>query len=419
MRKSSIFVTAFLTIFGISASLGAAQFPIKIPKIKIEKPKIEQPKPENVEPKPSGDTRSAAPSGRSGPVSSISMDEPTIVKDSVQIRAFTFSAYRNNNDIWSWVPDMKYSVNGPVASGSRLYVEFTVPGSGTWLKLDCDTEPVRAGYSMDTACGGRQIPEDKGITYTGPVGFAIKLANELAGNETTLFSGKMQVGKARSNETVPKAANHFVYYVDHDWNLPIGYVFYEGNYEYEADRPERWAKPRINIAYWARGEQEGFAEPHIFYNGKEVGKLYNNGSEVGTPGCSTTEADNNTTHIVTPSGPTFKWTRRRCTFYNVIPWNRTGDKNETLFGRLHLFSENPGEYEVKILLKGRLIRSLKFAVDAQGKLVDNRIAVNNKLGSDRLIVPVQVIGDFDGPWNRTAWKTDAFYGNPLTGFTVP
>lgn len=78
-----------------------------------------------------------------------------------------------------------------------------------------------------------------------------------------------------------------------------------------------------------------------------------------------------------------------------------------------------GKPEVKILFKGRLIRSLKFAVDAEGKLVDNRIAGANELGSDRVIVPVQVIGDFDGSWNRTAWKTAAFYGNPLTGFDLP
>ena len=39
--------------------------------------------------------------------------------------------------------------------------------------------------------------------------------------------------------------------------------------------------------------------------------------------------------------------------------------------------------------------------------------------ADRVIVPVQVIGDQDGAWDRTAWKTDAFYGNPLKGFSVP
>ncbi len=346
-------------------------------------------------------------------------DPPTIAKDSIQVRAFTFSVYRKNYDIWSWVPDMKYTVNGPVASGSRMYVEFSIPGSGPWLKIDCPTDATQADYSMKTACGGRQISEDMGSLYTGRVGFSIKLANELAGTETTLFKGTMLVGKARSNEAGPKAVNHFVYYVDHDWNLPIGYVFYERNDNWNEGDPMRWSKPSFNIAFWSRGEQSGFAEPHLFYNGKEVGKLYNDGREVGTPNCSTPEADNNVTHLTTPEAPTFKWTRWKCTFYNAIPWNKTRDKNETMFGRLHLFSENPGEYEVKIMLKGRLIRSFKFAVDPSGKLVGNGIAATNQLGSDRMIVPVQVIGDLDGPWNRAAWKTDAFYGNPLKGFAIP
>ena len=51
------------------------------------------------------------------------------------------------------------------------------------------------------------------------------MRNELQGTDTTLFTGKMKVGKHKSNEAGPKAANKFVYYVDHDWNLPIGYVY--------------------------------------------------------------------------------------------------------------------------------------------------------------------------------------------------
>jgi hypothetical protein len=81
-------------------------------------------------------------------------------------------------------------------------------------------------------------------------------------------------------------------------------------------------------------------------------------------------------------------------------------------------SENAGDYEVKILYKGHLVRSIKFAVDAEGKIVDNGIAAANKLGNNRVIVPVQILGDSDGQWDKNAWKTDAFYGNPLTGFTA-
>jgi hypothetical protein len=54
---------------------------------------------------------------------------------------------------------------------------------------------------------------------------------------------------------------------------------------------------------------------------------------------------------------------------------------------------------------------------AAGGKFDNGLATANKLGSPRVIFPVQIIGDQDGQWDRAAWKTEAFYGNPLTGFT--
>jgi hypothetical protein len=36
-----------------------------------------------------------------------------------------------------------------------------------------------------------------------------------------------------------------------------------------------------------------------------------------------------------------------------------------------------------------------------------------------VIVPVQILGEQDGVWDRAAWKTAAFYGHPLTGFIAP
>ncbi len=36
----------------------------------------------------------------------------------------------------------------------------------------------------------------------------------------------------------------------------------------------------------------------------------------------------------------------------------------------------------------------------------------------RVLLPVRVMGNAD-KWNPATWKTDAFYGNPLTGFTPP
>lgn len=169
-------------------------------------------------------------------------------------------------------------MNGPISSGSQLYVEFTVPGTGPWVKFDCHTEPIQTGYWWKTECGGRDIPENKGLLYTGPVSFAIKMRNELMGADSTLFNGKMKVAKARTNEVGPKAANKFVYYVDHDWNLPIGYVYLEPDGVYA------WTKPTLHVSFWIRGEATRI-EPHLFYQGKEVGKIFYEGTEVGKASC--------------------------------------------------------------------------------------------------------------------------------------
>lgn len=336
-------------------------------------------------------------------------EQPTIARDSIQVTAFTFNVYKKNYDVWSWVPMIEYRVNGPIESGGQLYVEYTVPG-GPPVRFDCRTEETQKGRWLKTKCGGRDgIPEEKATTYTGPVSFTIRMRNELAGTDATLFTGKMKVGKHRSNEGGPKVVNHFVYYVDHDWNLPIGYVMYGPDSQKGMDRPDFY------VAFWVRGEAYNF-KPHLFYQGKEVGKIIYDGNEVGKAGCES-EIDNFTTHYVAETVlQKAKWSRVICSFPNVKGWDKTGEA-PGMFGPLYTLSANPGEYELKVLWNNKLARSIKFTVAPDGKL-DNGIATSNKLGSDRVVVPVQIIGDQDGQWDKAAWKADAFYGNPLTGFTA-
>jgi hypothetical protein len=335
----------------------------------------------------------------------LNQDQPTIAKDSIQVTAYTLSVYKGNFDMWSWVPRIQYRVNGPIASGSQLYVEFSTP-TGPWVKFDCSTDNIEKGYWWKTECGGRDnIAEDKGSTYTGPLNFTIKMRNELAGTDTTLFTGKLKVSKAHSNEAGPKAVNKWVYFVDHDWNLPIGYVFLT-----PAD-VFGWKMPDFHVAFWVRGEAVRF-DPHLFYQGKEVGKQFMDGTEVGRASCEAV-IENNTTHYVEDALPQkAKWALVECDFPNIKGKNTTGEQPE-----IFTLANNPGEYEFKLLWNNKLSRSIKFTVAPGGKF-DNGIATANKLGSDRVIVPVQIIGDQDGTWNKMSWKTDAFYGNPLTGFTA-
>lgn len=340
-------------------------------------------------------------------------DQATVAKDSIQVTAWTNNSYKGNFDVWSWVPRIKFRVNGPIPSGGRLYVEFTQPGATTpWVKFDCGTQEIQKGRWWEPEeCGVRQI-EDKSITAVGVVNFAIKLRNELAGGDTTLFTGKAKVEKTLSNEHGPKAVNKFVYFVNHDWNLPIGYIYYTPDSVYG------WDYSHFNVAFWVRGEP-GRLEPHIFYKGQEVGKIYMGGEQVGKPSCDT-EVENRTTHFVNDGVPQkAQWVRVDCVFHTVKRWDKTNDgQGQPNTNEMFKTASNPGEYEVKVLRNNRLARLIKFTVGPEGKL-DWSITDANKLGNDRGIVPVTIIGDQDGTWERMAWKTDAFYGNPLTGFMPP
>jgi hypothetical protein len=328
--------------------------------------------------------------------SATSQDQPAVIKNWVVVKANTISSYKENFDVWSWLPLVAFSTNSRLPSGARYYVEFTQPGGAPWVKLDC--ESTSGGYE----CGGPNDPSERAITTVGTVGFAIKMRNELAGTEATHFTGKAKVEKVLSNEHGPKAANKFVYFVNQDWNMPIGYLVINPDNNY------------LNVALWLRGES-GKTDPHLFYQGKEVGIILHEDTQVGTPSCDT-EVNIDTTKSTAESVPhRGKWRRMLCEFKTVLGQNK-GEKFG--FGKPHFLSENPGEYEFKLLRNNKLARSIKFTVGADGGF-DNGINAANKVGGRRTIVPVTIIGDQDGPWDKNAWKTDAFYGNPLSGFTPP
>ena len=81
--------------------------------------------------------------------------------------------------------------------------------------------------------------------------------------------------------------------------------------------------------------------------------------------------------------------------------------------------KHPGEYEIKVLQNGKLARTAKFTFGSDYKIADNGIVKQNNLGTLRMLIAVQIIGDQDGPWDRNAYKTDAFFGSPSTGFVGP
>ena len=332
--------------------------------------------------------------------------QATISKDTLLVTVRTYNTYRGDYDVWSWGPEAVFNVNGPIPSGGGLFVEYTVPGSPP-LHVDCRNGAVAADYWQKVECPS-PADEKQSSTYTGPVNFAIKLRNELMGTpEVTLFKGRMNVAKIHSGEYGPKFAQHFNYYVDHDWALPIGYIYYYG------ENDDEWKEPEFRVSFWVRGSA-GSVSPHLFYQGKEVGILFDSrGQRIAPPTCS---EEMRAGEGVSDKPQQTSWTRVYCYNFNVRGWNQTGRDVSSMFGAAYLFNENPGEYEVRVISNARLVRLIKFTVGPRGR-IENGIAAANDMHTNRVVVPVKVIGDQEGQWNSEAWKTDAFYGNPLKGFT--
>jgi hypothetical protein len=391
---------------GFCCQTAPAQLPgnLKIPKVSKPKPKptpteIAQPSSSGEpQPAPSNEPRPAAqPQPVTVPPRATAGDT-TLVKTRIQFWPETLTSYKGEyNDVWSWIPNVKFITEGPeLPSGGQYYVEVTQPGGAPWVKLKC--ENISDG-GPDFKCGNSNDLEKEGTLATGVFPFTIKMRNPLEGTDKTLFTGRAKVEKVLSSGNLRPNSKQFVYYTNQDWNLPIGQVYIDNE--------------TLNVRFWLRGETVG-VEAHLFYRGAEVGRFESSGYQYGASRCSPDIEYQPTRDAGAGAPQGAKWARMNCPFETVRTKPNPNNSD------WHIISANPGEYEVKVLRNKRLARVLKFSVGPDGNIVDNGIASGNGMAWSNLIfVPVQVVGDLDGAWDRNAWKTEAFYGHPLTGFAWP
>lgn len=406
MIKHLFVFLALAALVGLSTLSASAQLPggLKVPK--PGKPKA-TPTPAGSAPSaPASETRpatqpqpdtggTAAPAASATAPAAAAQDRPAVAREWLQVRPETLSSYKGSYDATSWLPRIEFTTNINRPSGASYYAEFMQPNGAPWVKLDCGLGGV------EWECKVPDASDQKSITAVGVFPFAIKMKNPLDGTDKTLFTGKAKVEKAPQLAPELKKPAQVSYFANYDWALPIGYVFEEGD----------WPA----VAFMVRGTNSSGLELHAFYKGQEVG------TSAGAFDCSTTEQNprpTNGTHDSVPQGGT--WERVACSLKG-LHWNGEGNT-------YHLLDKNPGEYEVKVLWKGELVRTMKFTIGPDGKIADNGIGkANGIIGLDpingrdtkRVVIPVTVLGTQDGKWDRNAWKTDAFFGNPLTGFTVP
>jgi hypothetical protein len=288
----------------------------------------------------------------------------------------------NHKPEWTWTPSISFKIHGPLASSSNLSIEYTYPNGKPWLKAACEVSALAETEKLQiTDCGFRQ--EDTVATnQTGVFGFTVKLVDPLAGSTKSLFAGKFTVGKQVYNPTKsPTGAKQFYYYVDQDWRLPIGFV---GSWKGDISNDlyaETWIKGPVKDTSTLKG--------YLFYGGKQVAET--SGSEIlrATP----------------PDTPQWEYRMIRLQF----PALTEKPYADSTYYKLY---ENPGTYEVKMLRDGKLVRTMKFTIEG-GKPKDTGVAATNGFPPGAMIL-VNVL-DGDGSWRKDAWKTEAFFANPVKG----
>ncbi len=409
MKRSFIFTKVFLmvAVFSLSA---AAQFPLKIPKIKAEKPKTEQPKPEN-------NSSTAAPTDRQPKTSNSKQvydfeplpAAPVFLKNTVYVQAEMSRTYwkmPKESDYTSWVPKLRFSIYYDWKQPVNYAAEYSHPDGSLWFSevLESgirDNERIISFQSSRETFG--QMLETKASVATGTYG--VKIINK--NTNETVFQGKFKVGKFLRpySERTP---NRFAFFVDHDWVLPFAYVgFHFSNFIYQNENVGGFP---VVASVWLKGDvQDEELEAQLFYQGKQIAvKRFGR-----TDGRFWADRISEFAAIA-PEPPVWKlWNFE----WENFRFDNGGTFNRENYPNAHYADQNPGEYTVKILRRGAPLRELKFTVLPDGRLDGGDAGKQIFLPYHKILVPAKVTGNTE-KWNPAAWKTEAFYGNPLTGISL-
>ncbi len=327
-------------------------------------------------------------------VQTASAIEPTILKATI---AFRMKPHREK-PAWAWTPTIAFRIHGDISS-SIVSVEYTMPDGKKWVQANCEMQDPEENFYVTNDCG-RDVESTQAITQTGTFGFQIRVSSELVGTNKVLFSGKVKVAKMLYNPSGGAQFNQqFYFYPESDWRLPIAYVYpkADGSGYHEI----------LAVTMWFKGTETPIENlsAHLFYQGKEIANTKKYGS---------------ISNSMFKEGPLEtspnEYHKRVISFSSTLV---SAENPEGFAEGFFKLWENPGEYELKILHNGKLSRVVKFSIGKDGKPVSNGIAEQNNVKLVGLIVPVQFISDQEGIWNKQAWKTEAYFGNPLTGFNVP
>ncbi|MBK7933578.1 MAG: hypothetical protein KA956_00985 [Pyrinomonadaceae bacterium] len=326
-------------------------------------------------------------------------EKPLLLATTLDIRCDTEARYwkmPGESSYTSWIPMVKFRVVYTGAEKLRLMAEYSTPDGKPWfsetLKLN-KADSVEKTMEMITDRVGPRF-EGKSTIATGL--FGVKIVDSKDGS--VLFQGKFKVGKFKYGPNIPMFKNQNDFFVDQDWNLPVGYVW--------LDWKDKNAPPPT-VSMWLKGETRlDDLEARLFYNGTQILTTDDMGAVSSKEARYPNSLENKETHRWELFN--FEWYKFK---YAATPQGRN------MFKQARFMNESDGEYTVRVFHKGIQIREASFTVSG-GMFADNGVAKNSGFNDTKVFIPVKIMGDKD-KWSSATWKTDAFYGNALKGFTWP
>jgi hypothetical protein len=309
----------------------------------------------------------------------------------------------NQKNYSSWVPMIRFDQYYNNERELNYLVEYFNPDGSPWYSETLESSGRNAERTVlyqSPSPYGNGVIGTKSTAGTGVYSF--KITNQ--DTKAVLYQGKFKVGKvSRSYSAADK--NKFDFYVEHDWLMPFAMLgFHHSLDEVGGMSPE--------VSVGLKGPVEASElEGRVFYKGQQVASTKD---EDGGSGAS--DYDERRSEYAAAFAPDKMWKRWQFQWNNLRVDNN-GTFNRDYYPKAHYTDKNPGDYTVKIYRNNAQIRELTFTVGADGRFVAPAYSDQIPLPYYRLILPVKVIGNSE-KWDTAAWKTDAFYGNPLNGFMV-
>jgi hypothetical protein len=323
---------------------------------------------------------------------------PQFLPDTLEVQVERWSYYwkiPNDNHNSSWAPRLRFDVLYGGSTKLRFKADYFMPDGSLWFSEPLDQ---RGSFnSRDQTVGmfsQDDSSRDKKTIVVGGV-FPFKITN--IRDNSTVFQGKFKVGRYKPQYSDARYKNEVDYYVDYDWKLPIGLA----DLEFSRDN----ATPIIRM--WFKGDiPNENLEARLFYGGQQIATTDDGGGVAhGEDYYADKRGDDKSLF----------WREYKFSWPSRIEFIVTEDLRDfTIYKNAKFINQMPGEYVVKVYHNGEQVRETKFSIGNNGNYADNGIARQSNLTTNKVILPVKVMGTVD-KWNAANAKSMGFYGNQVTG----